>query len=85
MRDARQHRIDRAILRTLSNCGNYLLPDSILRDEISLLVVPSPTTGELDNSIGYLDTGRLITGVLAETGKKWKLSDGGRAWLAENP
>jgi len=56
MRTTRQHRLDRACLRVLANCGDYLLPDANLRDEIGMLVVPSPTTAELDDTIRHHDS-----------------------------
>ena len=84
MRTTRQHRLDRACLRVLANCGDYLLPDANLRDEIGMLVVPSPTTAELDDTIRHHDSSRRLIGVQGETGTKWKLNDAGRAWLAEH-
>jgi hypothetical protein len=84
MRTSRQFRIDRALIRALANIGTYLLPEHALRDEIGLAIVPRPSSAEIDDAIRHADAeGRLI-GVQADAGPKWKLSDIGRAWWAEN-
>jgi hypothetical protein len=85
MRTSRQHRIDRAVARVLSQIGDYLLPQESLIDEVSLLIMaPRPTRAEIEDSIRHHEANGRITGVHGETGPKWKLSDTGRAWWAEN-
>jgi len=85
MRDNRQHRIDRAIARTLAQIGDYLLPHESLLDEVSLLIMaPRATRGEIEESIRHHEANGRITGVNGETGTKWKLSDAGRAWWMEH-
>jgi hypothetical protein len=85
MRTARQHRIDRAVARVLANCGDYLLPQESLIDEVGqLIMAPRATRAEIEDSIRYHETSGHITGVTCEAGTKWKLSDAGRAWWAEN-
>ena len=85
MRTLRQNRIDRALARVLGSIGDYLLPDATLRTEVALHVVPPPTTAEMDEAIRHADTQRRIIGIQGETGPKWKLSEVGQAWHAENP
>ena len=83
-RTARQHRIDRAVARVLANCGDYLLPDSSLIDEVGLIVVPRPGASEVEESIRHHDAQRRLTTVQGETESKRKLNDAGRAWHQEN-
>ena len=86
MRTARQTKVRRAVLKALECVpADFLLPEDTLRADARRLVLPAPTTAELDYEIAVADAQRLITGVQAEDSTKWKLSDGGRAWLAENP
>lgn len=86
MRTIRQTSLRRALLHVLSLVpAGYLLTDDLLRADASRIVCPRPTTSELDSEIRDADTARLMTGVQSETGPAWKLSDSGRAWLAENP
>jgi len=84
MRTTHQHRIDRALIKTLLDIGDYMLPDTALRNEIEHCVHPRPTDSEITDAIRHADTNKRITGVRAETGIKWKISDAGRAWAAEN-
>jgi len=84
MRTPRAHSIDRAVARVLHNCGTYMCPENVLRAEVVSLVIPPPSASEIDDSIRHLDTERCLTGIPAPTGTKWKLSDTGRAWHAEN-
>jgi hypothetical protein len=86
MRTLRQLKIHRAVLDSLTAVpGGYLLPDEILRADAARLVYPAPTTAELDEEIRRADRERRAVGLDTESGMKWKLSDTGRAWLAENP
>jgi hypothetical protein len=83
-RSPQQHRIDRSLINLMRNLGDNLLPDAALRTEIELCTHPRPTTSEVDDAIRHADINKRITGVRTETGVKWKLSDTGRAWAAEN-
>jgi hypothetical protein len=86
MRTARQTNIRRAVLSALDAVpGGYLLPDDMLRADAARLVTPRPTTAELDAELAAADAARLILGVPGEEATKWKLTDAGRAWLAEHP
>lgn len=86
MRTQRQFKIHRALLDALAAIsGGYLLPEDILRADASRLVVPAPSTAEIDEELRRADRERRVTGIESETGMKWKITDVGRAWLAENP
>ncbi|HEY0966944.1 MAG TPA: hypothetical protein VGD88_06115 [Opitutaceae bacterium] len=85
MRTQRQHRIDRALVRILAALGDLLMPEDILRAEIGLHVVPAPTKTEIDEALRQADLQNRLVSIQGETGLKWKLSENGRAWHAENP
>ncbi len=85
MRTERQHRIDRAVARVLSNCGDFLQPQETLVDEVGLLIrAPRATAAEVENSIRFMEAGGRIVGVTTETTTKWQITDSGRAWWAQN-
>ena len=84
-RTPRQIKLSRAVLEVLENIPEgYLLPDELLRSDISRLAVPPPSTAELDDAIRFADTKRRITGVASDDGMKWQIAPAGRAYLAEN-
>lgn len=87
MRTARQTSIRRAVLHVLSLMPEgILIPDRLLRaDAQRSMLPPAPTTAELDAEIREADTARLITSLPGEDDTLRKLSDAGRAWLAEHP
>lgn len=80
----RQQLIHRIILDSLNNLPeDYLQTDAALRATVCMIVVPRPTTQELDSALRDLDTRRLITTVHnQDTGTKYSLTDAGRAVLA---
>jgi len=85
MRTPRQHRIDRAVARALAAIGEFMLQEDLLIDEASLrIAAPRATQAEIEESIRHHDSSGHLIGVATETGTKWKLSDSGRAWWAEN-
>lgn len=85
MRTARQHEIDRALMRALGQSGSYLAPRPALFALAKLHVVGEPPTeSELIESLGYHDTAGRLTSVQSETGAKYRLNDTGRAWVSEN-
>jgi hypothetical protein len=84
MRTARQHSIDRAVARLLNNCGDWLLPQERLVDEVGLVITaPRATRGEVEESIRHLEAERRILGVPNEVTVQWKLTAMGRAWWME--
>jgi hypothetical protein len=84
IRTERQHQIDRAIVRTLLQCGDLLVLDAVIFDAARMGVAPPPTQAELDESMEWLDAQRRIFGLQTEIGPKHKLTEAGRAWAAEN-
>ncbi len=86
MRTTRQTNVRRAVLSALAAMPvGILATDELLRNDARRECVPAPTTAELDVEIRAADTTRLIAGIEGETGTKWKITDAGRLWLAENP
>lgn len=84
MRSIRQNKIDVAITTVLDCAGGFMLPDSILKADAARLVVPRASDSELIDSIEYHDKAGRLTSVQAETEKKRKMNDAGRAWHQEN-
>lgn len=84
MRTARQNQIDLVLAETLTNTGDYLLPDKSLRQHIVRGVTPRATETEAAEAIAHFDAQGRLTSVQAEAGPKWKLNDAGKAWAAEN-
>ncbi len=84
MRSARQHKVDRAIARSLGFAGGFLVPASVLRADAGRLVVPPATATELEDSIRYHDEAGRLTSVTGEVEASYKLNDAGRAWHAEH-
>lgn len=84
----RQLSLRRAVLLVARDFtdARHIAPEDLLRGEAARLTVPpTPTTAELDEAIRGADAARLILGVSTDEGVKWKLTDAGRAWLAEHP
>ncbi len=82
---SKQLKIRRALLAVLQDLpDSILLPDDLLRAEASRLVLPRPTTAELDEQIEKADASRQILGIQGDEGTKWKITDVGRAWLGEH-
>lgn len=86
MRTRRQTDLRRALLLALSYVpASHLLREDTLCADAARMVSVRPTQAELGAEISAADAENLITGILGEDCRKWKLSDAGRAWLAENP
>jgi hypothetical protein len=83
-RTEQQQRIDRTLIRVLLNLGDYLLPEKSLAAEIELSTHPRPTASEIAEAIRHADSRQRIVSIRSETGLKWKLTELGRAWVAEN-
>ena len=84
MRTPRQYRIDRAVARMLANCGDFLLPEERLIDEVGLFIAtPRPTRAEIEDSIRHMEAERRILGLAGEAITQWKLTAMGRAWWLE--
>lgn len=86
MRTPRQTDLRRAILTVLAALPTgYLLPTDLVSSGAARIVIPEPTTAEIESEIRFADVGRLIVGVVGEDSTRWKLTDAGHAWLAEHP
>ena len=78
-------KLRRGLLQALAAIPpGYLLPEDTLRADAARVVIPRPTTAALDQELAALDSQRLIIGVDTEEGRKWRIADAGRAWLAEH-
>lgn len=82
MRSERQAYIDKCILRAVEACGSFPLPESALRDQLSVRLAPPARTAEIDDSIAYLESERRITAIEGETCLAWTLTPAGKGWLA---
>lgn len=84
----RETDVAREICRILSDCGDYLLRDSLLRDTarraLSTPRRPLVSPAELDAAIAHLEGRGRILRTDTEEGPKWRLTDSGRSWYAEN-
>lgn len=81
----RQISIRKQILIALEQCGGYLVPEAALLSQINFHVTPSATKAEFDSEINFLDASKFVIGVRPKLGGdcKWKISDEGRAALAD--
>lgn len=84
MRNPRQALAERAIVRSLLQCGSYPCPEDALKTATELAIGRPLTQGDFDESMRYLEYERRIIGTDGETARVWKLTEGGRLWAAEN-
>lgn len=73
------------ILRTLDQCGGYLLSEHSLWHQTRLAFQPPPLAAEFAAALQFLEAQRWLVGVRPQLGGpvKWKITDLGRAALAE--
>ncbi len=83
-RTVSQHAVDRAIIRALLDCGNYLCPEETLRDHVAVQLPHEPSRSEFDDSLKTLEKNLLVIDGEHATGRSWKITDAGRAWAKEN-
>jgi DNA-binding PadR family transcriptional regulator len=77
--------IKRALLLALEECGEKPVQESALRMSIEVKVdFLEPTTAEIDTVLRAIDRDRLCVSLPSERGPKYRLTDAGRLWLAEN-
>ena len=84
MRTVRQQFIDRVIIRTLRDCGGYLLPRQALRDTIDISCQPPVRADEFDDALNYAAAQGRISVANTETGPKYKATEAGLLWAQEN-
>ncbi len=68
------------ILRALSQCRGYLLPEPTLHHQLRLLLRPAPGETEFAAALRELDAAHLIIGArdALDGPVKWRLTDAGR-------
>ena len=77
--------IKRALLRVLADCLGYAVTESALREACSIKIdFLRATTAEVDAQLRAIDAERLAVSLPTERGLKFKLTDAGQLWLAEN-
>lgn len=84
MRTPRQLKLDRAIARVLTDAAPYLMRQDLLAEEITGRVIPRPTATEVEEAIRHADQEKRLTSVPSDAGPKFRLSEIGQAWAAEN-
>ena len=84
MTTPRQYALARALIRALGQCGGYFCPESALRDQVSLVIVPPLTQSEFDEALRSVDTEGLVINGNGPTERTWKLTEAGRVWAREN-
>lgn len=75
--------LNNATLQALADCGNHMLPHSLLITTMQFGVMPRPTKLECEQRITALEDGNYIVGVTADLvgEKKWRITDLGRTEL----
>lgn len=77
--------IKRALLRALADCGSYAVTESALVEAAAIKIDHlRATTAEIDAQLRAIDADRLCVALPTERGRKYKLTDAGALWLAEN-
>lgn len=84
MRSVREHLVDRAVARVLSRAAGYVFGVEVIAASVELEVVPPPSRTEIADSLRWHDAAGHLVSVQGDTGPKYKLSEPGRAWQAEN-
>jgi hypothetical protein len=81
-RNERQHHIDRAVIRSVRDCGEgRLIAAPALRASVEIKVdFLAPSLAEIDDSIRHAERAGRLLGVPSETGTKYQLTDAGRGW-----
>ncbi len=79
----RQKILEHKILRILKDCGEYMLPEESLHDQLRVSIRPPPTTAEINEAVQNLDSDLKILGVREDDEVKYKLTARGVAALVE--
>jgi hypothetical protein len=80
-----QELIRRQILLALADCSGYLLAEPVLLNQLNCTVDPPLTLSEFSAHLAWLESNRFTIGIRPELGGpvKWKISDDGKALLAQ--
>lgn len=72
-----------AVLESLSQCKNYLVPDRALYSSVKLMIAPQVLYDEYRKAIEFLEVMGWIRGVRPEIGGdvKWTMTELGKAQL----
>lgn len=81
--DRRELTTDLELLKILQDSGGYLMPESIVLTQAKLAIVPPPFRSDVEKRLRYLDSKGRARPHETETGRKWALTDAGRAFLEE--
>jgi hypothetical protein len=75
-----------AVLRILSEIDLLLMPEPDLLGQCRIEVVPPPTVVEFSEALRFLESNGLIISARGSLGGpiKWKITEAGKATLAEN-
>lgn len=77
--------LKRAVLRALEDCGEFPIGETALREAAALKVDHlRPTVAELAASFFAVEQAQLAVALTTERGRKYRLTDSGRLWLAEH-
>jgi len=79
----RKRSLKLSILRALSDCGDYMLPDDVLFSQLRVTVRPPPTTSEIRSALMDLDADQKVIGVREDDLVRWKITAKGSAHLKE--
>lgn len=82
--DTRKLQIRRTLLASLSDCGGFLMPGPTLQ-RYAEMAVPDLLLSEYESELKWLESEHLVLAVRPGLGgpPKWKITDAGRAALAE--
>ena len=72
-----------ALLQALADVGEYLQPERTLFAEVNIRCAGPVTHTEFRQMLSEAEQKRRIVSVQGEDGLKWKITDNGRARLAE--
>jgi hypothetical protein len=75
-----------AVLRILNDVDRLLMPEPDLLGQCRLECAPPPTVVEFSDAMRYLESNQLILSTRSSLGGpiKWKITEAGKATLAEN-
>jgi hypothetical protein len=84
-RNARQHQLDRAVVKTLREVGGRLVPEDAVVSTVEIKVdFLEPTRAEILDAIRHAETEGRALGVSTETGRKFQITEAGEAWALAN-